>query len=90
MVLDESGMTDTAALAAVHERVEQAGASLLLVGDHRQLAAVGAGGGMDLIASSGASYELAEARRFNNEWAAGVVNRFQYRPARIGKASKAR
>ncbi|MFC4950784.1 MobF family relaxase [Pseudonocardia sp. GCM10023141] len=68
VVVDESAMTDTAALAAIHARVEAAGAKLLLVGDHRQLAAVGAGGGMDLLASSGASYELADARRFHHEW----------------------
>ncbi|MCW2899258.1 MAG: TrwC relaxase [Streptosporangiaceae bacterium] len=68
VVVDESAMTDTAALAAIHAYVDAAGAKLLLVGDHRQLAAVGAGGGMDLIASSGARYELAEARRFTHEW----------------------
>ena len=44
-------MTDTAALAAIHRHVDAAGAKLLLVGDHRQLAAVGAGGGMDLLAA---------------------------------------
>lgn len=68
VVVDESAMTDTAALAAIHSHVDAAGAKLLLVGDHRQLAAVGAGGGMDLIAQSGASYELAEARRFTHAW----------------------
>jgi len=68
VVVDESAMTDTAALAAVHDHVDAAGAKLLLVGDHKQLAAVGAGGGMDLIAASGASYELAEARRFHHPW----------------------
>jgi len=68
VVVDESAMTDTAALAAIHQHVDAAGAKLLLVGDHRQLAAVGAGGGMDLIARSGACYELAEARRFTHEW----------------------
>ena len=68
VVVDESAMTDTAALAAIHNHVDAAGAKLLLVGDHRQLAAVGAGGGMDLIAASGARYELAEARRFHHEW----------------------
>ena len=61
-------MADTAALAAIHRHVEAAGAKLLLVGDHRQLAAVGAGGGMDLLAHAGARYELAEARRFAHEW----------------------
>ncbi len=68
VVVDESSMANTADLAAVHRHVDAAGAKLLLVGDHRQLAAVGAGGGMDLIAHSGASYELAEARRFTHEW----------------------
>jgi hypothetical protein len=34
-VIDVSAMTDTAALAAVHCRVEAADARLLLVGDHR-------------------------------------------------------
>ncbi|MGD9528652.1 MAG: MobF family relaxase [Pseudonocardia sp.] len=68
VVVDESAMTDTAALAAIHRRVDAAGGKLLLVGDHRQLAAVGAGGGMDLLADAGARYELAEARRFSAEW----------------------
>ena len=77
VVVDESAMTDTAALAAIHHHVDKAEAKLLLVGDHRQLAAVGAGGGMDLIASSGARYELTEARRFNNEWERGASLRLR-------------
>jgi len=77
VVVDESAMTDTAALAAIHARVDAAGAKLLLVGDHKQLAAVGAGGGMDLIASSGARYELTEARRFSNEWERGASLRLR-------------
>jgi len=68
VVVDESAMADTAALAAVHARVAEAGGKLLLVGDHRQLAAVGAGGGMDLLATTGTSYELADARRFREPW----------------------
>jgi hypothetical protein len=68
VVVDESAMTDTAALAAIHWHVDAAGAKLLLVGDHRQLAAVGAGGGMELLATVGARYELAEARRFTQPW----------------------
>src|SRR5699024_10614166 len=68
VVVDESAMSDTADLAAIHGHAETAGAKLLLVGDHRQLAAVGAGGGMDLLAEAGASYELADARRFTNGW----------------------
>lgn len=68
VVIDESAMADTAALAAVHQHTSDAGAKLLLVGDHRQLAAVGAGGGMDLLAENGSAYELAEARRFTEPW----------------------
>lgn len=68
VVVDESAMTDTPALAAIHRHVESAGAKLLLVGDHKQLAAVGAGGGMDLLAATGARYELADARRFTHGW----------------------
>ncbi|WP_307799066.1 MobF family relaxase [Pseudonocardia alni] len=69
VVVDESAMTDTPALAAIHGHVDAAGAKLLLVGDPRQLAAIGAGGGMDLIArAGGARYELNEARRFTHVW----------------------
>ncbi|UUV34303.1 relaxase domain-containing protein [Amycolatopsis roodepoortensis] len=68
VVVDESAMANTADLARIHRHVEQAGAKLLLTGDHRQLAAVGAGGGMDLMATAGAAYELTEVRRFQAEW----------------------
>ncbi|WP_308816399.1 MobF family relaxase [Pseudonocardia alni] len=69
VVVDESAMTDTPALAAIHGHVDAAGAKLLLVGDPRQLAAIGAGGGMDLVSrAGGARYELNEARRFTHEW----------------------
>jgi conjugative relaxase-like TrwC/TraI family protein len=68
VVVDESAMADTPDLAAIYECTRAAGAKLLLTGDHRQLAAVGAAGGMELVADSGAAYELAEARRFTAEW----------------------
>jgi hypothetical protein len=68
VVVDESAMADTPALAAIHGYARQAGAKLLLTGDHRQLAAVGAGGGMELIATAAPSYELSEARRFAHGW----------------------
>ncbi|MDT0352904.1 MobF family relaxase [Pseudonocardia charpentierae] len=68
VVVDESAMTDTTALAQIHRYVDAAGAKLLLVGDHKQLAAVGAGGAMDLLAAAGNRYELTEARRFTHDW----------------------
>jgi conjugative relaxase-like TrwC/TraI family protein len=68
VMVDESSMVDRKALAAIHQHVTTAGAKLLLTGDHRQCAAIGAGGGMELIVDAGAAYELTEARRFTNEW----------------------
>ncbi|QFU90949.1 MobF family relaxase [Amycolatopsis sp. YIM 10] len=77
VVVDESAMANTADLASIHYHVERAGAKLLLTGDHRQLAAVGAGGGMDLMATAGGSYELTEVRRFAAEWERGASLRLR-------------
>jgi conjugative relaxase-like TrwC/TraI family protein len=68
VVVDESAMADLAALAEIDRHVEAAGAKLVLTGDHRQLAAVGAAGGMQLAAEAGLAYELSDARRFHHEW----------------------
>ncbi len=68
VVVDESAMADTPALVRIHTYCQQAGAKLLLAGDHYQLAAVGAAGGMDLVAATGNRHELVETRRFANEW----------------------
>src|SRR5439155_13103188 len=68
VVIDESAMTNLPDIAAVHGIVTAAGAKLLLTGDHRQLAAVGAAGGMEMIARVSPAYELTEARRFSNPW----------------------
>jgi hypothetical protein len=68
VVVDESAMTDHADLAAVHAIVARVDAKLLQSGDHKQLAAVGAAGGMDMIARVSPAYELTEARRFTQPW----------------------
>ncbi|MGH3857218.1 MAG: ATP-dependent DNA helicase, partial [Pseudonocardiaceae bacterium] len=68
VVVDEAGMTDTASLVEIHRRCDAAGAKLLLVGDPRQLAAVGAGGSLADVSHHGIRYELAEVRRFSTEW----------------------
>ena len=59
-------MANTTDLAAIHAHCQAAEAKLLLVGDHRQLAAVGAAGGMDTgrRATRAARHELTETRRF--------------------------
>lgn len=68
VIVDESGMANTAHLDAIRSAVEESGAKLLLTGDHRQLAAVGAGGAFELVASSGLAYELSEVHRFRSGW----------------------
>ncbi|MFI5712940.1 MobF family relaxase [Kribbella sp. NPDC051620] len=68
VVVDESAMANTSDLAEIHAKCEHAGAKLLLVGDHRQLAAVGAGGGMELVTANALTHELVETRRFRAGW----------------------
>ena len=68
LVVDETGAAPTADLVAIHRRAAAVGAKLLLVGDSRQLAAVGAGGALADVAAAGVTYELAEVRRFHQGW----------------------
>lgn len=68
LVVDEAGAAATGDLVAIHRRAEAAGVKLLLVGDPKQLGAVGAGGALADIAERGIRYELAEVRRFHQEW----------------------
>ena len=49
VVLDEAGMTDDADLLRLLDHTTVAGARLILVGDHRQLSAVGPGGGLEAL-----------------------------------------
>lgn len=68
LVVDEAGAAATPDLVAIHRRCEAAGVKLLLVGDPRQIGAVGAGGALTDIAERGITYELAEVRRFAQPW----------------------
>ena len=68
LVVDEAGAAPTPDLVAIHRRCAQMGVKLLLVGDTRQFAAVGAGGALADLTERALTYELAEVRRFRNEW----------------------
>ena len=46
VILDEAGMTDDVGLARLTTHAQLAGAKLIVVGDHRQLGAVGPGGAL--------------------------------------------
>lgn len=64
VVVDEAGMAGTADLARLMRHVLAGGASLRLVGDDRQLAAIGAGGVLRDIAETAGAITLSDAMRF--------------------------
>jgi conjugative relaxase-like TrwC/TraI family protein len=65
VILDEAGMTEDADLLRLVAHVEAAGAKLILVGDHRQLGAVGPGGALGAVVARppDAVHALSENRR---------------------------
>ena len=63
LVVDESGMVSTRQLARLVDRVADAQAKLVLVGDSRQLQAIEAGAPMRAIAAAIGSHQLNEVRR---------------------------
>jgi conjugative relaxase-like TrwC/TraI family protein len=78
VVVDEAAMLATVGLAALVEAVEAADAKLVLVGDHRQLGAVEAGGLFRLlVADSRAAAELHQVRRFTHPWEAKATLRLR-------------
>lgn len=64
VVIDEAGMADTFTLAAVIEYAVARGSSVRLIGDDRQLAAIGAGGVLRDIAATHGAARLDELVRF--------------------------
>jgi conjugative relaxase-like TrwC/TraI family protein len=68
VVVDEAGIAATGDLADIHHRCRAADAKLLLVGDPRQLSAVGPGGALADLAERGVRYDLTEVRRFDQPW----------------------
>ncbi|MDT4900754.1 MAG: hypothetical protein QOJ78_1684, partial [Pseudonocardiales bacterium] len=73
VIVDEAGMAGTLELAALIEFAAARGASVRLVGDDRQLAAVGAGGVLRDIDRTHGAVTLSEVRRFTH--ADGSTNR---------------
>jgi conjugative relaxase-like TrwC/TraI family protein len=66
LIIDEAGMADTLTLdAAVQFAIDQ-GASVRLIGDDQQLAAIGAGGVLRDIKQSHGALRLTELHRFTN------------------------
>lgn len=68
LVIDEAGMIGSRQLGRFVEEVERRGAKLVLVGDHEQLQAIGAGSPFRAIAERIGAVELSEIRRQKKDW----------------------
>jgi conjugative relaxase-like TrwC/TraI family protein len=60
---DEGGMADTRRLDALSEVVERSGGKLVVIGDARQLPAIGAGGLFEELSQTAPTARLSEVRR---------------------------
>ena len=67
-VIDEAGMVGSRQLASFVHEVEGRGAKIVLVGDHEQLQAIGAGAPFRAIAERIGYAELSEIRRQRTDW----------------------
>jgi conjugative relaxase-like TrwC/TraI family protein len=80
VVVDEAGMAAVRDLARVVDQVTRAGAKLVVVGDHRQLPEVAAGGGfraaLDVLGDR--VVELSINRRQQAEWERGALDQLRH------------
>ncbi|NTZ63139.1 Ti-type conjugative transfer relaxase TraA [Agrobacterium tumefaciens] len=67
-VIDEAGMVGSRQLARSIGEVEERGAKIVLVGDHEQLQAIGAGAPFRAIAEQIGHVELSNIRRQRHDW----------------------
>ncbi|MDF1597832.1 MAG: MobF family relaxase [Acidimicrobiia bacterium] len=68
VVVDEAGMVGSRQLAEVSDLVEAASGKLILIGDHRQLAEIDAGGLFAALTARLPAVELTENVRQDQEW----------------------
>ena len=78
VIVDEAGMLDQDTALALLTICDEAGATLALVGDRAQLAAVGRGGVLDMAARiRGRTFDMAEVHRFTDPAYAEVTLRMR-------------
>lgn len=68
IVVDEAGMMDSRNYHALTSAAEAAGAKIVLVGDHKQLQSVGAGGLFKAVCDRVGAAEITEVRRQRDQW----------------------
>jgi conjugative relaxase-like TrwC/TraI family protein len=75
LLVDEAGMVDSRTMSKLTADAKAAGAKLVLVGDTKQLQAIGAGGAFSAQqkALGGADAELSTVQRQNSEWGKQMV-----------------
>ena len=84
VVMDEAGMADTKRLAALMEATARAESKLVLVGDHAQLSAIGAGGMFAELQGRVPTAEVSEVHRARHAW-----EREAWQQVRAGEAHRA-
>ena len=77
LIVDEAAMSGTLDLAALTAQAQEAGAKVLLVGDHRQLGSVSAGGAFGLLARHGHATSLDGLWRFSERWEANATRQLR-------------
>ncbi len=78
VIVDEAGMLSTPNLHRLTQLASGQRWRLVLVGDHRQLQAVGRGGLFAEICATGRTIELEQVHRFTNEWEAAASLRLRH------------
>ncbi|WP_189273744.1 AAA family ATPase, partial [Kitasatospora griseola] len=73
VLVDEAGMAGTLNLDSLVRIAAQRGATVRLLGDHRQLTSVESGGALRLIAAEAGAVELTTLYRFSNQDEAGAT-----------------
>jgi AAA domain-containing protein len=77
LIVDEASLGSTLALAEITRQAAVVGAKVLLVGDHRQLSAVDAGGAFGLLATEIGAVELTSLWRFRQPWEGAATQQFR-------------
>ncbi|MGE0768547.1 MAG: MobF family relaxase [Hyphomicrobiaceae bacterium] len=76
LIVDEAGLLSSREMQALLSEVHRADAKLILVGDRRQLQAIGAGPGLNLVARAIDAHRVDTIVRQREEWAREAVMAF--------------
>src|SRR5260363_308843 len=76
LIADEAGLLSSRDMHALLGAVTEAGAKIVLVGDRRQLQAIGAGGGLDLASRAVEAARVDQIVRQREAWAREAIAAF--------------